>query len=67
MTFYDFIIQFVNDNNYVGDLAREISQDVNFPRLSTSVSEIESYFDFAEGGMEEAVHDALKEYASKLK
>ncbi|SLM93140.1 hypothetical protein FM106_05910 [Brachybacterium faecium] len=63
LTYYEFMLQFVEDNNYVGDLARDIKEDKNFPRKSTSKTEIESYF----SSTSEIIEETLNEYFNKSK
>ncbi|ATH60730.1 MULTISPECIES: sterile alpha motif-like domain-containing protein [Staphylococcus] len=44
MTFYDFIIDFVNDDTPLGQLAHFINRDKHFPKHATSYHEIYAYF-----------------------
>ena len=44
MTFYDFVISFIEDYTPLGQLAHKIKRDNNFPKDATSYNELNSYF-----------------------
>ena len=44
MTFYDFVIGFIEDDTPLGQLAHNIMRDKNFPRYETSSIKLNSYF-----------------------
>lgn len=44
MTFYDFVIGFIEDDTPLGQLAHNIIGDKNFPKNETSFIALNSYF-----------------------
>lgn len=44
MTFYDFVISFIEDDTPLGQLAHNIISDKNFPKNETSFIALNSYF-----------------------
>ncbi|MEB7848282.1 sterile alpha motif-like domain-containing protein [Staphylococcus equorum] len=44
MTFYDFVISFIEDDTPLGQLAHKIKGDNNFPKDATGYNELNSYF-----------------------
>lgn len=44
MTFYDFVISFIEDDTPLGQLAHKIKRDNNFPKDATGYNELNSYF-----------------------
>ncbi|HLR18584.1 MAG TPA: sterile alpha motif-like domain-containing protein [Staphylococcus sp.] len=44
MTFYNFVISFIEDDTPLGQLANKIRIDKNFPKDATSYNELNSYF-----------------------
>ncbi|MEB7812283.1 YozE family protein [Staphylococcus xylosus] len=44
MTFYDFVIDFIEDDTPLGQLAHNITGDKNFPKKETSFIVLNSYF-----------------------
>ncbi|AID00877.1 hypothetical protein BU100_10950 [Staphylococcus xylosus] len=44
MTFYDFVIDFIEDDTPLGQLAHNITGDKNFPKNETSFIVLNSYF-----------------------
>ena len=44
MTFYDFVISFIEDDTPLGQLAHKINRDNNFPKDATGYNELNSYF-----------------------
>lgn len=44
MNFKEWILQYVGENSAIGDLANDISNDVNFPDLN-SKEDIENYLE----------------------
>lgn len=43
MFFKEWLSQFANDNNYIGDFARDVAQDGNFPS-ENSLKALKAYF-----------------------
>ncbi|MGW7810260.1 YozE family protein [Staphylococcus xylosus] len=44
MTFYDFVIDFIEDDTPLGELAHNITGDKNFPKNETNFIALNSYF-----------------------
>ena len=70
MGFKTFMIKvYPKDKNPLGDLARDIKDDKDFPNLSTNKKEIQMYLDYANAcdGAKTAFETAWKAYAAYKK
>ena len=44
-SFYSWLLQFKNDYTAIGDLARDVNRDSEFPRRSTSYRHLKKYLE----------------------
>ena len=58
MTYYDFLMQFLGLDSAFGDLARDVKEDLEFPKAS-SERRIKEYFE--KTGASESVRAVFKE------
>lgn len=59
MKFYDWILKFDKVDLPIGDLARDIKNDANFPKDLTTWSELENYLPTSEGAVYETAKNAF--------
>lgn len=45
MTFYDYILNYIDDNDKFGDLAKDVKQDNYFPINEKDIDKLREYFD----------------------
>lgn len=64
MTFYDFVITFIEDDTPLGNLAHNVSSDKNFPKNETCHSALRKYFlsHYLDHEMLESANRALSLY-----
>lgn len=60
--FYDYILTYVDDDNAIGDLARDIEDDDMFPTNEKDTDRIRNYFDhyIKNNRMKEIAFEALE-------
>ena len=69
MTFYDFIITFIEDDTPLGTLAHNVRSDKNFPKNETCHSTLRKYFHshYLDHEMLESANRALSLYRVNYK
>ncbi|MBO8440838.1 MAG: hypothetical protein IAA89_00070 [Firmicutes bacterium] len=66
MKFYDWILKFDKVDLPIGDLARDIKNDANFPKDLTTWSELENYLPTSEGAVYETAKNAFNYFLSEF-
>ncbi|HIT17493.1 MAG TPA: hypothetical protein IAD04_03855 [Candidatus Caccosoma faecigallinarum] len=66
MKFYDWILKFDKVDLPIGDLARDIENDANFPKDLATWSELENYLPASEDAVYETAKNAFNYFLSEF-